>query len=318
MAARAWSSDMVDGEAPSPPGPTSRLPGGPLVVACLDPVDLRPEVDPLSGEVRADWRRADLSAADSAALEHSLRAAEAWRGTVLAVAAGPPALDPVLRQAVALGAGALRVPWEAAHSGLAADPVALAGALAAAIRQVGLPALVVCGDRSPSRGIGAVPALIAHHLGAEQALGLVSLTVEQDSLSVVGERRLDGGWRERLRVRAPAVCSVEAAGVRLRRAPMAAALHSTRQPIEISPVRADAAIQAASVRVGAPRPYRPRTKAVPPPAGATHDRLLALTGALRAHDPPRIVGPIAPGEAAREILEYLVGHGYSIPSDPSA
>jgi electron transfer flavoprotein beta subunit len=308
---------MVDGEASSTPGPASPPPGRPLVVACLDPVDLRPEVDPLSGEVRADWRRADLSAADSAALEHSLRAAEAWGGTVLAVAAGPPALDPVLRQAVALGARALRVPWSTGHSGLAADPVALAAALAVAISQVGAPALVLCGDRSPSRGIGAVPALLAHHLGAEQALGLVSLTVEQDSLTVVGERRLDGGWRERLRVRAPALCSVEAAGVRLRRAPLAAALHSSRQPIEVAPVHNDPTNQAAPVRVGSPRPYRPRTKAVPPPAGGTHDRLLALTGALMAHDPPRIVGPIGPAEAADEILDFLVGHGYSLPSDPN-
>jgi electron transfer flavoprotein beta subunit len=51
---------------------------------------------------------------------------------------------------------------------------------------------------------------------------------------------------------------------------------------------------------------------VPPPAGATHDRLLALTGALVAHDPPRIIGPLAPADAATELLDYLRGHGYGV------
>ena len=50
--------------------------------------------------------------------------------------------------------------------GLAADPSPLATALAGAIRAAGSPALVVCGDRSAERGVGAVPALLAHHLGA--------------------------------------------------------------------------------------------------------------------------------------------------------
>ena len=42
---------------------------------------------------------------------------------------------------------------------------------------------------------------------------------------------------------------------------------------------------------------------VPAPAGGTHERLLALTGALAAPDPPRLVGPVdaagGGGRAAR-------------------
>ncbi len=66
-------------------------------------------------------------------------------------------------------------------------------------------------------GTGALPAFLAHELAAAQALGLVTLTTDGHRLAA--ERRLDGGWRERLTVPCPAVCSVEAAGVRLRRAP---------------------------------------------------------------------------------------------------
>ncbi|HEY3810311.1 MAG TPA: hypothetical protein VGL49_02670 [Acidimicrobiales bacterium] len=58
--------------------------------------------------------------------------------------------------------------------------------------------------------------------------------------------------------------------------------------------------------------YRPRPKVIPPPAAATHDRLLALTGALVAHDPPRIIGPLHPAGPATELLDYLRGHGYEV------
>jgi electron transfer flavoprotein beta subunit len=64
------------------------------------------------------------------------------------------------------------------------------------------------------------------------------------------------------------------------------------------------------VRVGVPEPYRPRTKVVPAPAGDTRDRLLALTGALNAHDPPRLVGPVGAEEGAAELFGYLAAHGY--------
>ncbi len=89
--------------------------------------------------------------------------------------------------------------------------------------------MVVCGDRSVDRGTGALPAFVAHELGAAQALGLVALEVTAATgrpadLALSADRRLDGGWRERLRVPLPAVCSVEAAGVRLRRASLAGAL----------------------------------------------------------------------------------------------
>ncbi len=136
------------------------------MVACLDPADLRPEVNPLTGEVQVDRRRADLSAADEAALEYALRAGEAWDGQVVAVTAGPPSVEPTLRLALALGARALRVPYGSSGAegpepvpaaDLAGEPGAVAGALAAAIKHLGSPALVVCGDRSPSRASAPYP-----------------------------------------------------------------------------------------------------------------------------------------------------------------
>ena len=285
---------------------------GDLVVACLAPVDQRPEVDPLTGEVLVNQAMASLSPADSAALEHALNAGDTWGLPVLAVAAGGTWVEPALRDAMSVGADALRVPYPAGHTAdgpqicdgveLASDPEPLASELAGAIRSAGNPVLVVCGDRSSLSGAGAVPSLLAHHLDAAQALGLVSISFEPDR-SVVAERRLDGGWRERLRLTPPAVCSVEAAGVRLRRAPLertigAASAHVPNARPADHPARS-------AVRVGTPRLYRPRTKVVPPPAGGTHERILSLTGALLNREPPRVVGPIEPDAGADELLEFL-------------
>lgn len=301
------------------------LRSGPMVAVCLAPGDLRPEVDDLTGAVRVDSRRSDLSASDAAALEYGLRAADAWGGWVLVVAAGPPDVDAVLRPLTALGAEPVRVEWGPRPSApmtgppsgptpvpaadLAGDPSALAHALAAAILTRGRPALVLCGDRSSAHGGGALPALLAHALGLDQALGLVSVSIPTDG-SLLVERRLDRGWRERLLVTGPAVLSVEAAGVRLRRAGLAAALEAESAPVP-NEAPAVGGPAAHDLRFGSPRPFRPRTRPVAPPVGDAHSRLLALTGALSAREPARVVGPLGPAEAADELLSYLQRSGYT-------
>lgn len=311
---------------------------GPMVAVCLAPTDLRPEVDDLTGAVRADLRRADLAPSEAAALEHALRLAEAWDGWVLAVASGPVEIDPVLQQVSALGAEVVRLdtgahagagahsgagsPGHPAHTGpesppgprpvpahdMAGHPGRVAAALAAAIRARGNPAAVLCGDRSGGLGVGAVPALLAHELGLDQALGLVSVTVDGPGRLLV-ERRLDGGWRERLAVDGPAVLSVEGAGIRLRRAGLAAALGTDPGPVPSEPVGAPAG-GTGDLRVSPARPYRPRTHPVPPPEGPPHERLLALTGALSTREPARVVGPVDAGHAVEELLSYLRRFGY--------
>jgi len=286
----------------------------PLVVACLRITDLRPEVDPLSGTVRGDRWGVGLSAADGAALEHALRICEAWSGRLMAVAVGPVSVEPVLRQVAALGASVLRVPVSEAGDGqthlLVHDQQALARRVVEAVGA--RPSVVVCGDRSVDRGTGAFPAFLAHELGAAQALGLVSLDTEPGG-GLVAERRLDGGWRERLRVPRPAVCSVEAAGVRLRRAPLAGALAAADSEVPVSPVPSPLTVGSPDheVRIGPARPFAPRTRVLPAPRGDDpRIRLLALTGALVAHDPPTVIGPVGSAGAADALIGFLVRHGY--------
>ncbi len=299
---------------------------GPLVAVCLAPTDLRPEVDDLTGVVRTDPRRADLSAPDAAALEYGLRVAETWGGWVLAIAAGPPQIDPVLSAASAVGAEVLRVEWGSSHNlpaavagprtvnpvELTGDPAAVAGALARVVSEQGRPSLVLCGDRSAASGTGAFPGFLAHELGLDQALGLVGIDIG-DAGRLTVQRRLDGGWRETLLIERPSVLSVEAAGVRLRRAALTAVLEAGAATVPVvHPGAVDPSFHS-DLRIGPPRPYRPRTRPVPPPRGDTRERLLSLTGVLSNREAPRVLGPLSAAEAADELLSYLERNGYRRP-----
>ncbi len=160
------------------------------MVACLRITDLHPDVDPLTGAVSRDNWGLGLSPADAAALERALQIAEAWSGWVLAVAAGPSNIDPVLRDVLAVGASVVRIPDDEAETEhgyaveLGGDEQGLAGAIVAAIAPFGPPALVLCGDRSVDRGTGSLPAFLAHRLGAAQALGLVDLEVPRRETTI--------------------------------------------------------------------------------------------------------------------------------------
>ena len=271
-----------------------------FVAVALKRVDLRPEVDPLTGTVRHDRRSSGLSLADAAALEWALRLGEAWELPVTAITAGPAEAQSVLRDAAAFGAGRLvRVPEEAG-----APSEAVARSLAPLL---GGAVVVCCGDYSADRGTGAVPAFLAGELAAAQALGLTRLTPEGAGV-LVGQRRLDAGRRERLRVSAPAVISVEPGAARLRRAPLSGLMAASQATIETPAT--DGTTARRRVHVLRTLPYRPRPKTLPPPSGGSpRDRLLALTGSETERTPPRVVRA-APEEAADELIRYLKDQGY--------
>src|SRR5450755_342708 len=277
------------------------------------------DVDPLTGAISASPHDRGPDPADFAALEHALSLAEKWDAQVIAATVGPAEADEMLKDALAAGAtGALRV--EPARRSSRPRPAELVGggqnrpaALAAALRQrYGVPDLVLCGDRSADRGTGSFPAFLAAALNAAQVLGVVRMESDDDGMVRV-HRRLDGGRREVLRVPRPAVVSVEAAGVRLRRAGLPATLASGLAAIPVA--RAPGTIAARWIRVLGAHPYRPRPRELPGPSGPAPRRTLELTGALTERTPPTVLGPLAPAQAADELLGYLRRHGYLTDGD---
>ena len=273
-----------------------------IVGVALKWVDRRPDVDALTGTVRTDPRSSGTSAADEAALEWALRAAEAWDAEVLVATGGPPEAEVVLRDAVAAGAArAVRVDLPTGAS----SPLVAAG-LAAALADA---ALVLCGDWSLDRGSGSVPAFLAARLGAAQALGCTELRLDPATPGALrASRRLDGGRRERLALHSPAVVSVEGGTARLRRASLHGVLGARAATIDV--------MAAPSGSVPAPTPgrggpYRPRPRPLPPPPAQldARQRILALTGAISRRDPPKLV-VLEPPAAADRILDQLRAWGY--------
>ena len=275
------------------------------IAACIKWVALRPDIDPLSGSVETDDRFSGVSAADQAAVEWALRMGEAWSASVAVATVGAPIAESALRDALACGATtAIRIAID--HPLTSA---VVGRELAAALADADV---IVCGDWSLDRGSGSVPAFLAHARGAEQACGLVALSL--DAAGVVrAERRLDGGRRERLIVRAPAVLSVEGSTARLRRAPLSGVLSSTRSSIEVmtpsTPNRGE------PVRLVRATPFRPRTKIVDAPHGSVRDRSNALLGMGSTRTPPqRLV--LDPEVAAEHILAAL--HAWGEIDDPAS
>ncbi|MGW1506152.1 mycofactocin-associated electron transfer flavoprotein beta subunit [Streptomyces mirabilis] len=274
-----------------------------LVAAALRHFDPRAAVDPLTGTVREDLQAGRASDADLGALEHALRLADALGGRCVAVTVGGADADDMLREALAAGAHEVLRAEGPGHDG-AATARTLHRAL---LERYGRPDVVVCGDRSAGHGTGSTPAFLAARLGAAQALGLLELAAAQGALHAV--RRLDGGRRETLRVPLPAVCSVEAGGVRLRRAALPAVLAARRAGVPVVTVAPPAAAE--QVRTVAVRPYRPRPKELPAPGGdRARDRMLALTGTFVPRTPPRVVTADDPALAVDELLGFLRAHGY--------
>jgi electron transfer flavoprotein beta subunit len=220
------------------------------VVACVRWVDLRPDVDPLTGAVATDPRSSGFSPADEAAVEVALGLGERWGATVELVSVGGPEVEPALRALSAAGVDrVVRVECDDVVAGLTSVAVG-AG-------------LVVCGDHSLDGGSGSTPAFLAAALGVAQALGLVSVEASSDGdPTLVGVRRLGGGRSERVRVAAPAVVSVEGSVASLRRAPLSAALAAGSRPVDV--VSADRSPRRRPTIVDQ-GPWRPRPRVLPAP-----------------------------------------------------
>ena len=244
-----------------------------------------------------DETTSGLSAADEAAIEMALRHGEATGNSVIAVTVGAARADSGLRIALACGARtAIRV-----DAPEAMDSASVAVALTPVVAH---STAVWCGDFSADRGTGSVPAFLAGQLHRQQALGLVGVEFV-DPLRVT--RRLDGGRREVLRVTGAAVLSVEGSIARLRRAPLRPALAA--QSAEVLPYGTSMVPTGNSLPV-AVRPYRPRARVLPAPAGATAlDRLRELTDSSSAPQPGEAIA-VAPAQAAKRIIEVLAGWGY--------
>lgn len=157
--------------------------------------------------VDPDFIEWELNEWDNFSLEAALQLREAaGDGEVVAVSVGDEDAEEGLRSCLAKGADrAIRIWDEALES---ADPLAVARVLAAAVERES-PELVLCGVQSSDAVHGATGIALAAHLGLPHVAVVTRLDYDGASNTATVERELEGGLIEVLRVRCPALLTIQ-------------------------------------------------------------------------------------------------------------
>jgi len=149
-----------------------------------------------------------LSELDEYAIEAGLKLAEAADGgvaenTVTVLTVGPAKAADAIKKSLQMGAHAgVHVSDEAIHG---SDAVATSLILAAAVKKIGSPDLILTGMASTDGTMGVVPAMLAERLGLPQVTLASELTVEGGTVTI----RRDGDVAsETIAASLPALVSV--------------------------------------------------------------------------------------------------------------
>ena len=169
-------------------------------------------MDEETGTVVRDGAEVIVNPLDLYAIESALRLCGPEDETV-AISMGPPKAESALREAIAMGCGSGILLSD--RSFAASDTWATSHVLAAAVRKMGLPDLIVCGERATDGDTGQVGPELAAFLDLPVAT-YVSRIVGCDGARIVVERLVESGY-ETLEIELPAVLTVvkEAADPRL-------------------------------------------------------------------------------------------------------
>jgi electron transfer flavoprotein beta subunit len=190
----------------------------------FDLLEDRPGVDPDAIE----W---ELNEWDDFSLEAALQLREAQgEGEVVVVSIGDEEAEEGLRACLAKGADrALRI-WDEALEG--ADPLAVARVLAAVVERES-PDLVLCGVQSSDAVHGATGVALAAHLGVPRVAVVKGLDYDAGSGSATVERELEGGLTELLRVKLPALLTIQTGINEPRYANLRAIKQAKEKPLEV-------------------------------------------------------------------------------------
>ncbi len=173
------------------------------ILVCVKAVPATAQVQ-VDGQFRLcrDGVSLQWNIADESALECALRL-RGEQGHIAVLSMGPSSLEEPLRELLARGADEAVLITDPAMAG--SDTYATAGALAAAVEQLGAFDLILCGRRAIDGETGQVPGMLAAALGLPCVTNVDKVDPELDGLIV--ERRLESGTVQ-LRVALPAVISV--------------------------------------------------------------------------------------------------------------
>lgn len=196
------------------------------VAALDDEFELRDDgrgVDP-------DFIEWDLNEWDNFSLEAALQIRDAGEGEVVAVSVGDEEAEEGLRTCLAKGADrAVRI-WD--DSLADADALQVARALAAAVEREE-PDLVLCGVQSSDSVNSATGIAVAGHLGLPHVAVVKAIDYDAAGGSATVERELEGGLVEVVRVRTPALLTVQTGINEPRYATLRAIKQARDKPLDV-------------------------------------------------------------------------------------
>jgi electron transfer flavoprotein beta subunit len=223
----------------------------------------------------------ELNEPDAYALEEALRLKEKHGGEVVVCSAGPARAAQVIREALARGADrAIHVEYLEGGDGSAFDAAAIAGMLAAAVRDEQFD-LVLTGLQSDDQGFGQVGVILAEALGMPHATIIMEVQVADDGLRV--KRELEGGWFQWLTLPRPALLTIQSGINQLRYATLKGIMAAKKKEIrKVAPAAAGAGTQRI-LRVYVPE----KAKETQMIAGSAADAAKTLVSRLR--DDARVI-----------------------------
>ena len=212
------------------------------IAVCVKQVPTR-EWQPRLDESRVWIREADASfemnEPDAYALEEALRLKERHGGEVVVVSAGPARVAQVIREALARGADrAIHIEDDRLGS---ADAMAIAGALAAAVRDEGFD-LLLTGLQSDDQGHAQTGVVLAARLGLPHGTIIMDVQIESGRLRV--KRELEGGWFQWVGLPLPAVLTIQSGINQLRYATLKGIMAAKKKEVRrVTPAEPPAASQ---------------------------------------------------------------------------
>ena len=184
-------------------------------------------------DVDPDFVERDLNEWDAFSLEAALQLREATGddGEVVVVTVGDDEAEEALLGCLARGADrAVRI-WDDSLAG--ADPLAVARVLAGAVGREGAD-LVLCGVQSSDAVNGATGVALAGYLELPHVAVIKRLDYDPASSTATVKRELEGGLVEVLRVRTPALLTIQTGINEPRYANLRAIKQAREKPLEVT------------------------------------------------------------------------------------
>ncbi|HEY7354481.1 MAG TPA: electron transfer flavoprotein subunit beta/FixA family protein [Terriglobales bacterium] len=198
------------------------------ILVCIKQV---PQKDaPLKLNESGTWIREDVSyevnEPDAYALEEALRQKEKHGGEVVAITAGPPRAQQVLREALAKGADRAIHLEDAAFVGL--DAFNTANAFAAAIKDEQFD-LIFTGLQSDDYGFAQTGVILAELLGWPHAT--IIMQIEKSDSGIRVKRELEAGYFQFVDIPLPAVLTIQSGINKLRYATLMGIKQAKNKPL---------------------------------------------------------------------------------------